>query len=181
MNLGPIHSLIDQDPLSLAAIPKSSSAVHIILGRLKQLMDLEIVHTLEKHGGIKIADWRILYVLATSGPMAQKDLIKTILMEQSHASRALKALHQSGLIEITRDQKDMRRWHFALSEKGLQLFNKIDPVMQSRRDFLDGALSDAELETLQDMATRVAKRTVEVLREQDSKNSRETERTMTSG
>lgn len=154
---------IDPDPLSLASMPGSSSVVHILVSRLKRLMDQEIIHTLERHARIKVADWRILYILGARGPMSQKKLIKAIVMEQSHASRALKAMQADGLIAVARDSGDMRQWNFALSAKGRRLFHKIDPVMQARRDFLDGVLTKREIAQLQDIATRVANRTLAAL------------------
>ena len=153
------------DPLSLGDIRESSSAVHIAVTRLKRLMDQEIAHTLDRLGGIKLAEWRILYVLADGGAMPQKDVVRRIMMEQSHASRALKSMQAAGLVSMTRDEDDLRRWNFTLTRKGRALFRKLEPEMKARRDYLDGILSNAEIELFKDIATRVAQRTLQSMKD----------------
>ncbi|MCB1462888.1 MAG: winged helix-turn-helix transcriptional regulator [Nitratireductor sp.] len=147
----------DADPLFLDSIPDSSSQAHIVTIRLKRLMDAEIVRTLDANGGLKVAEWRVLFVLDRDDELSQKEVSEEIFMEQAQASRALRALQDKGLVHTERDTVDLRRWNFRLTPAGDKLFASVNPAMQARRRRIDGILSTEEMEAFKALATKLAK------------------------
>lgn len=151
------------DPLNLDAIPYGASGVHVIVRRLARLLDHDLAAALEMACGISVLEWRVLSWLARNGPMSQNELIGVAVMEQSHASRVLKAMHRKGFIAMSRDTEDLRRWVCSLTDLGRAQFKSAEPVMLERKARLDSVLSDAETRDFFRCAHQVAVRAYEHL------------------
>lgn len=113
------------DVLGTADIPQGASVLHVVLTRLRRLLDKEQAATLAEAGGLAISEWRILHLLATIGPMAQTDLVKRVVIEQAQASRVIRSMQLAGMLSVTRDAVDRRRWICALTDTGTEIYNKI--------------------------------------------------------
>ena len=129
--------IVEGDILGAADIPDGASVLHVVVGRLRRLLDREQTATLAAAGGVTIAEWRSLFMLATDGSMTQGDLVRKTAIEQSQASRVIRAMELSQMIETARDPNDRRRWLCSLTPKGNELFQRLDPVMRRRRASID--------------------------------------------
>jgi DNA-binding MarR family transcriptional regulator len=146
------------DLLSSRDIPEGASTVHVILMRLLRLLDREQSDILAQTGDISIPEWRILFLLATKGPMVQRELVNHTVIEQSQASRVMKAMEDAGLVIMKRDKSDRRRWICSLTPTGRERFDKVEPVMRARRDSIDRMFSADELTQFLEFANRIAGR-----------------------
>lgn len=153
----------DGDVLGTADIPKGASVLHVVLARLRRLLDKEQAATLARAGGLAISEWRILHLLATIGPMTQTDLVKRIVIEQAQASRVIRSMQLAEMISITRDTADRRRWICAMTDTGTEIYRKAQPVMQARREYFDSALNAEERAQFIDFANRLAGRAMSAL------------------
>jgi DNA-binding MarR family transcriptional regulator len=151
------------DVLGTADIPQGASVLHVVLIRLRRLLEKEQAATLARAGGLSISEWRILHLLASIGPMAQTDLVKRVVIEQAQASRVIRAMQLAEIITVTRDLADRRRWICALSERGDEIYRVAQPVMQARREYFDSTLSAEERAQFLDYANRIAGRALSVL------------------
>jgi DNA-binding MarR family transcriptional regulator len=139
-------------------VPGGASVIHVALIRLRRLLAKEQSQLLERTAGISIPEWRILYLLATFGPMSQSELLKKTVIEQAQASRVIRSMAAAGLTVLKRDPDDLRRWTCSLTERGRQVFEKVEPVMQARRNFLDSVLTEEEFAQFTEFANRIAER-----------------------
>lgn len=146
------------DVLGTADIPEGASVVHVVLTRLRRLLDKEQVATLARAGGLAISEWRILHLLALTGPMSQTDLVKRIVIEQAQASRVIRAMQLAGLITVTRDIDDRRRWICTMTEAGAAAYGAAQPVMKARREYFDDTLTPEERAQFLEFANRIAAR-----------------------
>jgi DNA-binding MarR family transcriptional regulator len=151
------------DVLGTADIPDGGSVLHVVLIRLRRLLDKEQADTLARAGGLAISEWRILLLLATIGPMAQTDLVKRIVIEQAQASRVIRSMQLAGMITVTRDATDRRRWICALTESGRAAYQRAEPVMRERRSYFDSTLTPEEMAQFLDYANRIAGRALTAL------------------
>lgn len=134
--------LAGEDEIFLRPFPEIASALHVALDRLSRLLQADFSDFLKYTGNLRLAEWRVLVVLSESEFMMQRDIVKAVVIEQAQVSRALSSMQDNGLIEAQRSESDKRAWKFGLTQKGRELFHKIQPLAIARRDRLDSALDE---------------------------------------
>ncbi|WP_157216995.1 MarR family winged helix-turn-helix transcriptional regulator [Flavisphingomonas formosensis] len=77
--------------------------------------------------GLRIPEWRLIAVLAESGPVTQQALVQRTRMDKVTVSRAAIALVTRGLVERTPHAHDARSRLLALSADGRALYEKVVP------------------------------------------------------
>lgn len=144
------------DPLGFAEMPEAVSDIVVATMRLKRMFDNDNARILAAISGMREVDWRILYVLYAGGAMPQKNVIRTVQMEQAQASRALQRLKEEGKVRSVRDEDDRRCWNFELTKAGRADLLRVLPAMVTRRDEIDGALTPEEMTELRRLLSKVA-------------------------
>ena len=148
---------LEGDALGSSDIPPGSSALHVLVIRLRRLLEKEHSLLLSKVGGISIAEWRVLHMLALVGRATQGELLEKIVIEQAQASRVMKAMQDAGLVDMERNRKDRRRWVCSLTDAGRALHDRVEPVVSKRSAAIDSLLNSNEHAQFIDFANRLTK------------------------
>jgi len=98
--------------------------------------------------GLRIPEWRLIAVLAESGPVPQQTLVQRTRMDKVTVSRAAIALVTRGLVERTPHARDARSRLLALSADGRALYEKVAPKALELERRMLARLSKEEIETL---------------------------------
>lgn len=98
--------------------------------------------------GLKIAEWRIIAVLAHAEPLTQFGIAQATEMDKITVSRAVRTLMERGLVTRAVGEADARERQVRLSAEGRQLHRDIAPLALDAERELLGALSIEEREVL---------------------------------
>lgn len=114
-----------------------------------------ISNTYRKRFGLKIAEWRLIAILAERARQTPLMLREATRMDKIAVSRAAAALIERGLV-VADDNPDDGRSHFlSLTDGGLALYAEIAPLALATEAALFATLSDAEHEMLEALLRRV--------------------------
>ncbi|MGB7405802.1 MAG: MarR family winged helix-turn-helix transcriptional regulator [Pacificimonas sp.] len=97
-----------------------------------------------KSDGLKMAEWRVLAVLAANAPCSQRDLTTLTQMDKVTVSRAVRVLVDRDLVDQSPNPDDGRSQLLAMTAAGLALYKRVMPqaVAMDRKIF--AALSESE-------------------------------------
>lgn len=73
--------------------------------------------------GISEQKWRVLRVLAESGPMEQTALAERACLLLPSLTRMLRAMEEEGLASRAPDARDGRKWIVTVTEKGMEVLD----------------------------------------------------------
>lgn len=91
--------------------------------------------------------WYVLYALATTGPTAQRDLVRLLQVERATLSGVVAALARKNLTKQSPDSRDQRQKVLTLTDSGRALWDQLpDPIELILRTAFDG-VSESDLET----------------------------------
>lgn len=111
-----------------------------------------ISHTLERmYGelfGISVVDWRIIAILGTHFPLSAKALAELTAMDQVSVSRAIEQLSNKKLVQRRVDSADRRRVALRLTKKGLDIYNRVMPLLSASEALLVAELSESDAATI---------------------------------
>jgi MarR family transcriptional regulator for hemolysin len=97
--------------------------------------------------GLTEATWLPLIHLArAAGPMRQKDLAASLVLDGSSVVRLLDALETSGLIERRGETADRRAKTITLTDRALSIIDQVEAVSREVRDGALVGLADDEIE-----------------------------------
>lgn len=98
----------------------------------------------EERFGITIPEWRVLAVVAESGPITTQSVIERTRMDRVRVSRAAISLVEKQFLERTLDPKDQRAFILKLTRQGHEVYSKIIPLAFELQEALAGFLSANE-------------------------------------
>lgn len=102
-------------------------------------------HLLQEGGGVSILEWRVLWDLSETGPLAIRDLARIQRADHSLLSRALPLMVRKGLVVTKRDPGDGRQTIIDLTPEGRAAYAQAAPIMARRRAALREVFSEEEL------------------------------------
>jgi DNA-binding MarR family transcriptional regulator len=105
--------------------------------------------------GLKIAEWRIIAILAEHPRMTPQFLGEATRMDKITVSRASAALLDRGLVEAADNPEDGRSHLLSLTHDGRQLYDEIAPQALAMEDRLVSALTADERAKLMELLTRL--------------------------
>jgi DNA-binding MarR family transcriptional regulator len=91
-----------------------------------------------------ILEWRILLNLATLGPAPGRKIASVIGVDTAAVSRSLKILAERGLVLVERDETHVRRQIVSLTDEGLALYARMEPIAMEREERMLSIFSDGE-------------------------------------
>lgn len=111
-----------------------------------------ISHALERmYGelfGISVVDWRIIAILGTHFPLSAKGLAELTAMDQVSISRAIEHLSNKKLVQRRTDNADRRRVALRLTKQGMDIYDRVRPMLAASEELLVAELSQSDAETL---------------------------------
>lgn len=109
---------------------------------------------LQASAALSITEWRILWDLAVAGPLTVQDMASIQRTDHSLISRALPAMRDKGYVTTARNDGDKRQSLVKLTETGKRAFAKASPIMKQRRETLNAAFPDADMDAFLALLTR---------------------------
>ena len=105
--------------------------------------------------GVGITDWRIMAMLASEPWISAGRICSATGLDKAAVSRSVRALQDTGLIDIQPDPADQRRQSVALTRKGVALHDRIVKLALEREQRLLQGFSTAERKRLLDFLVRL--------------------------
>ncbi|MCY1672391.1 MarR family winged helix-turn-helix transcriptional regulator [Novosphingobium sp. SL115] len=107
--------------------------------------------------GLKIPEWRIMAVLGDAGPLTQRDLVRSTLMDKVAVNRACKVLEERGLVQRSPNEMDGRSHHLELTTSGCELHGQIWPQAVEMYERIFAAITPREQEKLRSILEKLLK------------------------
>ena len=104
---------------------------------------------------LKTTEWRIMAVLGESGPMTQRELTQSTLMDKVPVNRACKKLEDRKLARRTPNAKDGRSHLLELTAEGRAVHGGIMPLALKIEQELFSVLTEEERDAMRDMLSRL--------------------------
>lgn len=122
-------------------LPGAIDAAAIAVGRLT-------ARACETRYGITIAEWRMIALVAETGPAPELDVLSRSASDQAHARRTVRSLARRGLARIA-DR------HVSLTPDGEDVYAEIAPLVLAYEATLLTGLSPGEVIALKHLLQRV--------------------------
>lgn len=87
-----------------------------------------IASAYENRFGLAIPEWRLVAVLAESGPLTQQAIVGRTAMDKVTVSRAAQGLLARRLLQRAPKAEDRRSHHLSLTDEGRRLYEDVIPV-----------------------------------------------------
>lgn len=107
-----------------------------------------IAHAYQGRFGLKVAEWRLVAVLAEASPLTQQEIGQRTRMDKVTVSRAAMALTERALVARAENPADGRSLLLRLSPEGEQLYHTVAPAALALERDLLASLTPAESELL---------------------------------
>jgi DNA-binding MarR family transcriptional regulator len=114
-----------------------------------------ISNAYRKRFGLKIAEWRLIAILAETPSLTPAMLGDRTRMDKIAVSRAAAALIERGLVAADDNPADGRSHFLSLTDDGRALYAEIAPVALSTEAALFETLSADERATLESLLRRI--------------------------
>jgi len=105
--------------------------------------------------GLAIPDWRVMAVLGTGPPLSAREVCTHTAMDKVRVSRAVNRLIERDLVARKTSSSDRRRSALSLSPRGQEMYADIVPLARAAEAALLDGLSEAELDQLRHLLTRL--------------------------
>lgn len=122
-----------------------------VMGRMNQLL----AERLRRHG-LSFQEWRVLLVLANNGKRTIRGLSEDTIIPHSTLSRMLDRMQRDGLVVRQVSAADARTVTLTATDKGAALFAAIRHHGLAVLDQAAKGLTNAEVETMRRLASRMA-------------------------
>ena len=108
-----------------------------------------------KRFGLKIAEWRLIAILAETAKMTPQMLGETTRMDKISVSRAAAALIERGLVEANDNPHDGRSHILSLTRDGTALYREIAPAALATEAVLLGSFTVEERRLFDGLLRRI--------------------------
>lgn len=105
--------------------------------------------------GVGLTEWRILSVIADGENVTATRICDTIDLDKAAASRSINLLKSGGYLSSRSSDDGTRSSVLELTDKGLELHDRILPLSEQREASLLKGLSEEERRTLLDLLKRL--------------------------
>jgi DNA-binding MarR family transcriptional regulator len=121
-----------------------------------------IARSYESRYGLKMAEWRLIAVLAETHGLTQQAIVERTVMDKVTVSRAVQGLMERRLAQREPNPKDARSHLVSLTEEGLALHGEVAPIALSTERRLIEGLSAAEVAELERLLIWVERKSEEL-------------------
>ncbi len=98
--------------------------------------------------GLSVSEWRTLAVLGSHGTLSAGEIVRLSGMDKVNVSRAVRGLKSAGLLRRDIDGEDRRRALLRLTDRGMDAFRTLVPLVLKREAELLRGLTVDERATL---------------------------------
>lgn len=126
--------------------------------RLFSISGAPVIRLLEGRYGLARREWRLVAVLAATGPLSPSALAQRAHLDRPRTSRAIGALLRKKLVLRELQAGDARRARVTLSAAGRRLYDEIFPQVAAINRQVVQELDDASLRLLDEALERLTTR-----------------------
>ena len=131
--------------------PEFQSFIPYRISRLHGRLNRQATHLLERHGGVTLTQWRIIVLLRNEDVATLSEISEISAIDKGLVSRNLSALVEQGYVQAFRDRSDRRVNRLRLTQKGMELHERIYPIMKWRHTRLTRDLTPQQAEMIQEL------------------------------
>ncbi|GAK34299.1 putative HTH-type transcriptional regulator YkoM [alpha proteobacterium Q-1] len=144
------------------------------LVHVSALLSLGVSRLFLSRFDLGIREWRVIAILGHYGPSSASDLVGRAAFDKATVSRAIKQLERNGMVGRCAHPTDARRQLIYLTEKGVELHDRVAPVSIMRKRIVESALSEKERESLRIILEKLRGQ-LEWLNQEEALDNRETD------
>lgn len=104
---------------------------------------------------ITVEQWILLKIIEESDGLTQKELANKSLRDPASITRTLDLLSKKGFVERNPVEDNRRQYSISLKKKGVAFIQEYLPVIQSHRAKSIEGISQEDLDTLQQVLTKI--------------------------
>ena len=108
-----------------------------------------------ERGGLAVAEWQVLSVLARSGDLSATDVARQAAMDKVKVSRAVRSLIERRLLRRAEDRRDRRVRRLAITALGRRTQAGMVPLVHALENEMLAPLSAEERDRLRATLTRL--------------------------
>ena len=147
------HFRYDDDVPYDASRP--SSFLTYRLSRLQARLNAQAADLLRRHGGVPLAQWRVLLLLYGGDVSSQKEIVGLAQFDKGQVSRLVDTLIERGLVIAKSGGDDKRVRTLSLTADGTAVVERLVPIMRERQRLLLNAFSAEEQAMLMEFISRL--------------------------
>jgi DNA-binding MarR family transcriptional regulator len=133
----------------------SHPSISVKLNVVNVKMSRQIGQAVQKLANLRLPEWRIMALLASAGSLSQADIRNQIGMDKGQISRTVKNMLANELVVSEAGTTKTRNVRMSLTEKGREVHQQVDIMMEQRNAELLAALSDEQKSMLFDGLDRI--------------------------
>lgn len=114
------------------------------IARLNAEMTAQAARLLRKRSDLSLSQWRLMASLDSMGAASITDVIKFTNSDKGQMSRVVKDLLANGKAISTPSTVDQRVNILSMTDTGRAAYNRAEPHMRARREYLLSALTKTE-------------------------------------
>lgn len=133
----------------------SDPSISVKLNVVNVKMSRQIGQAVQKLANLRLPEWRIISLLASAGSLSQADIRNQIGMDKGQISRTVKNMLANDLVVSETGTTKTRNVRMSLTEKGREVHEQVDTMMQQRNSELLATLTDEEKSILFDGLDRI--------------------------
>ncbi len=118
--------------------------ISVRIMQLSNQLNRQSVRILSKRSKLRLPEWRCITVIVVQGELKIGKIADTLSSDFGQVSRAVTPLEKMDYVVTERDKKDKRRVKVKVTPKGLEEFEKIMPILNSRQKLLHNCLEAGE-------------------------------------
>jgi len=109
-------------------------------------------------------EWRVMATLAMHNSMSAKEVASFTRLDKMQVSRAISVLKDSELINQSKSEQDRRISVLTLTDKGLEQYNEIVPVVMDQEQKILQVLNKEEQQALHQLMETLSSRAEELIK-----------------
>lgn len=128
------------------------------IGNFTSLINKKMVYFLNSQLGVfdlTAEQWQVLLTLSKQNKINQKILSQAVNKDQPTLTRMLDILERKALVERHLSKEDRRSFSVHITEKGLNLTEKLTPYIEDIFKKILNGISEKDLETYLDVLTKI--------------------------
>lgn len=154
---------------SIKEDPALHSLISLKLNVLQAKISRQVGQAVQKLANLRLPEWRILALVARSGPMSQADIRIRIGMDKGQISRTVKAMLANHLLVADTSSGQSRNVLLSISEIGREKHDHVHKMMEARNEQLMAGLNNDEqavlyraLATIESMVDTLSAEPIEI-------------------
>ena len=128
------------------------------IGNFTSLINKKMVYFLNSQLGVfdlTAEQWQVLLTLSKQNKINQKILSQAVNKDQPTLTRMLDILERKALVERHLSKEDRRSFSVHITEKGLDLTEKLTPYIEDIFKKILNGISEKDLKTYLDVLTKI--------------------------